>query len=242
MKAGSRAVGIALVAATVVGCGSSGGLSDKTAKEVLALAVEAANAKGSAHLVSTEGFGSQSLTSVYDVAGPDGMQTISGSTGSSTTVFVDGVAYQKGDEAFLEQAEGFPSSTASALSGRWISFTPGDNGYEQISSGVTLTSALTNATPTGTLKLLRRSMVNGQAVVGVQGGLATATAQSGGNGTQVLYVAEAAPHLPIQLVLHVTQSGQSGSATFTFSRWGESVSETAPPGAIPFSTLTAPSG
>lgn len=240
-KAVTGVVGIVVVATTVVGCGSSGGLSGKTAAQVLALANAAATAKRSVHLASTTSVAGQSQTSIYDVSTSQGIQTLSGSTGSSTVIVVNGVAYQKGDAAFLQKAEGFPASAASELAGRWISFKPGDNGYQQISSGDTLSSALTEATPTGTLTLLKPTSVDGQAAVGVTGGLAADAAQSGVTGTEVLYVAEDAPHLPIQVVLHVTQAGQPGSATVTFSHWGESVNETAPTAAVPISALT-PSG
>jgi hypothetical protein len=237
----AAAVVTMMVGLALAGCDSSSGLSGKSAAQVLPVATAAANVKASAHVESSALVGDQTLTSVSDISRTEGTQTTSGAGGSSVVFVVGGVAYQKGDAAFLEGSEGFPAAAASALAGRWISFDSGDAGFGQLSSGVTLSSALTEATPTGTLTLLKRSTVDGQAVVGITGGLAADAAESGVTGTQVLYVAEGAPHLPVQAVMHELHAGQSGTATLTFSRWGEKVSVIAPPGALPISTLTSPS-
>jgi len=225
----------------LVACGSGfgGGLSGKSASDVLALTTAAATAKGSVHLLADESFAGQKQTSVYDISAADGKQTIAGADGNSLTVVVGTVAYLQGDVTFLQSAMGFPASAASALAGRWISFQPSDQGYQEITAGDTLGSAISEATPTGVLPLTKASNVDGQAVVAISGGLAPSEATGGSTGSQVLYVAKTAPYLPVEAVLHETQSGKSGTATITFSLWSEPVAVTAPSGAVPISSLTS---
>lgn len=235
------AIAIVVAGATLVACssGSGGGLSGKSASQVLALTTAAAKAKGSVHLSADESFAGQKETSEYDISGAEGKQTIAGAEGSSLTLVVGNVAYLQGDVTFLQSSMGFPASAASTLAGRWISFTPSDQGYQDITAGDTLGSALTEATPAGVLTLAKAPNVDGQAVLAISGGLAPTEASGGTTGSQVLYVAETAPHLPVEAVLHETQSGKSGTATISFSKWGEPVAVTAPSGAVPISSLTS---
>jgi hypothetical protein len=231
------ALGAVVCAATLAGCGSSSGLSSTSALQVLGVTTAAANLKGSARLESNETIGGTSETSVYDISGSEGRQTITGLAGTSLLYVVAQVAYQKSDARFLESSEGFSASAATAAAGRWISFRPGDTDYQAITSGDTLTSALSEATPTGALKLLKPSTVDGQVVVGVSGGLPAD--EAGVTGSQVLYVAQNAPYLPVELVVHETQGKQSATGTIIFSRWAVPVSVTAPQGSIPISSLSA---
>ena len=230
------------LATALAGCSSnskSSGLSGKTANEVVTLTTTAANAKGSVHLVASNTFGGQSDLSVYDVSGTQGKQTITGDTGSSLTLVVGNAAYVQGDSKFLGSSMGFPASAASGLAGRWISFQPSDQNYSEVVAGDTLSSALSEATPTGTLKLVASPNINGQAVVAISGALPADQTTGGTTGTEILYVAKAAPYLPVGAVIHETQSGQYGTSTVTFSAWGEPVNLTAPSNAVPISSLTS---
>ena len=115
-------------------------------------------------------------------------------------------------------------------------FHPSDPGYSPIATGVTLGSALVQATPTGVLHLGAPTVLGGIRVVGITGGLPRDSA-GGAVGQQVLYVEAAAPFLPVELDITGTLQGQRGTSTVTFSRWGVPVTPAVPTGATPASSL-----
>jgi hypothetical protein len=233
------AVVILAVGLVVVLGESHGGLSGKTAKQVLAVTVAAAEAQGSVHLATTNTSGPPG-SGTYDVNRSDGRQTVTnGAQGNADFLAVPGHAYVKGDATFLQNGLGAPASDASLYAGKWISFTPSDPGYQQIAAADTLASAIGESTPTGALTLLPTRTVDGQTVEGVSGGLPHDISQGGAKGSQVLYVSTTAPYLPVEVVTSGSLDGHSGTTVVTFSRWGESVYVAAPIGAIPISSISS---
>ncbi len=217
--------------------GSSNGLSGKTAEQVLAVTVAAAESQGSVHLVNTNTTGPPG-GGTYDINATEGKQTTTGGTQGKSDLLVEpGHAYLQGDAAFLQDSFGFPASFASQYAGKWISFVPSDPGYQQIVDGDTLSSALTESTPTRALTLTSTRILDGQNVEGVSGGLPRDLSQGGAKGSQVLYVSTTAPYLPVEVVTSGSLDGQSGTTVVAFSRWRESVSVVAPNGATPISSI-----
>ena len=245
------AVGVALGAVAVAGGamavlgGGSGGLSGKTPAQVLDVALAAARAQGAAHLsqAATGSAGGVNPSEMYDVGRTEGRQVLTGgSQGNATLLVLPGAAYLRGDAAFLRNALGFTASAATQYASKWISFGPNDPGYQQLVAGDTIGSALTESTPSGSLALTPTRTIAGQQVVGVSGGLPPAMARSGATGTVVLYVSTTAPYLPVEVVESGALSGQHGTATISFSSWGEPIVVSAPPGAVPFASLPASVG
>ena len=209
-----------------------------SATQVLDRSLAAARRQGSAHLVSTESAGGVQVNGTYDVSTHEGRQTISGPTGNATVLSMPGVAYLEADAVFLEGNLGLSPAGAAKAAGSWIEFRPADGPFRQLVSGVTLGSALAEATPTGALHLTPVQILgpNATRVVGISGGLPR-DSLSGARGQQILYVEAATPYLPVELDLTGTLGGQSGSSKVVFSAWGETVSVSAPPGAVPASSL-----
>jgi hypothetical protein len=242
-----RGLVVVLVAAVVAAAGAGagvvlmrrwhGGLTGKSAAQVLALSLAAARAQGSVHLAAVDSAGSSAVSS-YDITATVGEQIVSGGQANATLLVLPGAAYLKADAPFLQNSLGLEPGAAARYAGQWISFKPGDPGYRQVVSGDTLPSALGEATPTGTLTLTPTGTVDGQQVVGVRGGL-PADSASGARGSMTLYVSTAAPYLPVELVTQGSLAGQNASATVTFSRWRQPVSVTAPASATPFSSLSS---
>jgi len=202
---------------------NTGGLSGKTAAQVLALTVTAAKSEGSVHLGNTNTSGPAG-GGTYDVNATEGRQTTTGGNqGNSDLLVVPGHAYLKGDAAFLQNSFGFPAADASLYASKWISFVPSDPGYQQIVDGDTLSSALVESSPTGTLTLTPTRSLDGQTVEGVSGGLPRDIVQGGAKGSQVLYVSTTAPYLPVEVVTSGSLDGQSGTTVVTFSRWDASI-------------------
>jgi hypothetical protein len=232
------AIVILAVSLVVALGGTSNGLSGKTAKQVLIVTVAAAESQGSVHLANTNTSGPQG-GGTYDVSGTEGQQTVTGGQGNANLLVVPGHAYLQGDAAFLKNSFGFPASVASQYAGKWISFVPSDPGYQQVVGGDTLSSALTESTPTGGLTLTPTRTLDGQTVEGISGGLPRNISQGGAKGSQVLYVSKTTPYLPVEVVTSGSLDGQAGTTVVTFSRWGESVSVLAPTGATPISSILA---
>lgn len=207
-----------------------------SAQQVLGRSLAAARSRGSAHLTSTESAAGIDVSSTYDISTRQGRQTISGAAGNATVLATPGAAYVLADATFLQGNLGLSAPGATKAAGTWIEFRPADPGFRQIVSGVTLASALAEATPTGTLRLTGDQIIDGQRVVGISGGLPRDSV-AGASGRQVLYVEAAAPYLPVELDLAGTMDGQSGTSKVTFSGWGESVPVSVPAGAVPASSL-----
>jgi hypothetical protein len=233
------AIVILAVSLVVVLGGTGDGLSGKTAKQVIAGTVAAAESRGSVHLANTNTSGPPG-GGTYDVSGAEGQQTVTdGAQGNANLLVVPGHAYLQGNASFLKNSFGFPASIASQYAGKWISFVPSDPGYQQVVDGDTLSSALTESTPTGALTITPARTLDGQTVEGISGGLPRNITQGGAKGSQVLYVSKTAPYLPVEVVTAGSLGGQSGTTVVRFSRWGESVSVVAPTDATPMSSILA---
>jgi hypothetical protein len=229
-----------LAAVLVFAVGSSGatnGLAGRSATQVLAVTMAAATRQGSVHLAESD---QPTGGGTYDVGSNRGMQTIDeGNEGKATLLVLPGIAYLKGDATFLESQVGLSVSEASAYAERWISFVPNDNSYDyqQLVAGDTLSSALSESTPSGRLTLKSERIIDGQSVVGLSGGLGS-LGVSGAKGSEVLYVSTVSPYLPVEFVVSGTYAGHSGTSVVTFSDWGEPISVIAPSGATPESSIS----
>jgi hypothetical protein len=209
-------------------------LADLPPKQILSEALAAARAAGSMHSESTSRVGSFSFIFSDDSSASGGRQviTISGG-GHMTIVLVAGVGYVRGNAAALAGFLGLPAQTAIQVAGRWISFSKGDPGYQQVVTGVTTQSTLDEITPAGALTKTGVRTLDGQLVVGVRG---TVPASAGGPATTLtLYVAATGRPLPVS-----AQGGQQRPLTVVFSRWGEPVPVAAPRNAIKFPSALAP--
>ena len=179
----------------------------------------------------------QSRTVVYsdDSAHGAGRQEITISGGGHAIVLVVGkVTYIKGDKAALTGYFGFPSAAAGRLVNRWISFRPGNTGYQELTSGVTLAGLAGQLELTGPLTIKAPGMVAGRPAVGVHGTVpASMGAPAGSKAT--LYVAASGRALPVGYRLDRTGSLQFAA---TFSRWGEQLHLTAPSQAIPVTSIS----
>ena len=162
----------------------------------------------------------QSRVAVYsdDAARGAGRQEITISGGELAMVLVVGkVTYVKGNEAALTGYLGFPSAADGRLVNRWISFRPGNTGYQELTSGVMLAGLAGQLELAAGSTIKAPGMVAGRPAVGVHGTVpASLGAPAGSKAT--LYVAASGRALPVGYRLDRT-----GSLRFavTFSRWGE---------------------
>jgi hypothetical protein len=210
------------------------GLAGLPPKQILSEALAAARAAGSVHSETTIRQGSSSLVFSDDSSPSSGRQDITLSSGGHMTVFlVAGTGYVRGNATALSGFLGLPAPTALRMAGRWISFSRGGAGYEQVVTGVTTQSTLDEITPVGALTKTGVRTVDGQPLVGVRGRVRSSAGAPGG--TVTLYVAATGRPLPVS-----AQGNLQGPLSEVFSRWGEPVHVTAPPDAIPLPSAPAP--
>jgi hypothetical protein len=239
--------GFGLVAGLVAGCTGGGasqapaagsGLAALSPRQILSRAEAAATAAGSMHFHSTTQDGQSSIVFNDDSAASGGRQYITMSGGGQMTVLVVASAgYVNGNATALNSFLGLPASTATQMAGQWILFTSGDPGYQQVVAGVTTSSVLSEITPVGALTEIGSTTVDGQSVVGVRGA-APSSANMPAGSKITLYVAASGRALPVSCI----EGSGSNQTRITLSQWGERVSVTAPPHAVPLpSAPSAPS-
>ena len=229
-------------------CGSSptgpvthaGSLAGKSASQVVLAATSAANALGSVHYELTASQAAQKESVIGDATSSGGRQEITIGGLHIQVVIVAGVAYAQGNATGIQSFMGIPSTQSSKYANKWIAVHQSDSLYAGISEAVTLSTALAQLTPSGTLKLTSTRTVQGREALGVKGGL-PGQAQQGLSGSTTLYVATSKPTVPLSFSEDSTEvtSGktQHEVSTGSFTHWGEHLHLTAPQGAVAFSSI-----
>ncbi|HVA07130.1 MAG TPA: hypothetical protein VNG12_10355 [Acidimicrobiales bacterium] len=202
-----------------------------TASQELQAATAAANSEGSVRITVHFFSGHSTGELVQDTGLSTGVQTVAIGKERISIVLIKGVAYFSGNNQGLTKYFGLPQTLASRLSGRWISVTAADSGYQSIINGLTLSSAIKEVAPTGTIALGKRSKVNGQSTVSVVG------LASGGTTRITLFVAASGKPLPVEAASSGGTGTQKSGEIIAFSRWGEKVHVPRPTRTIPISSL-----
>jgi len=209
-----------------------------SAPRLLSAALAALRAGGSVHVdISSIAHGGTVAFS-DDATGNGGRQVITiDGTGHATILLIDGVDYVQADTQGLQGFFELPLTQAEQAAGQWISLRPGQklgtSSYNDVTAGITLSSVATELQVGSPLSKSAPATVAGQPVIGVQ---APAPASDGLPGAKmVLYVTADAALRPVRYEL---VGGGSTKNTISFSRWGEKLSLTAPPNAVPASSLT----
>jgi hypothetical protein len=176
---------------------------------------------------------------VGDAAQSGGRQdiTLTGPSGREqfTLVLVSGTVYFQGNVAALEDQLGVPAAAAPGVQNRWISVTSQDGPYAVIAPGIVVADQAqeTALVPTSTTAIKAAGGAGATRILG------TVPPQQGAPaGTGHLDV-DAGSHLPLEYVSTVAVSGVSVSTTTSFSGWGTAATQTAPTGAVAWSTLGA---
>jgi hypothetical protein len=224
--------GLALLA----GCGSGSakppapaGLAGLSAKKIVSEATAAATAASWVHASLTVKADSVSITSSGVAGTSAASETIQvAGAGHATELVIAGVGYVRGSSAAV--LNGFLQLPAadSRLTHKWIVFRPGDPGYQQVVSGMTLGSFMTEIMPTGSLTKTGRTTLDGQAVIGVRG-KAPASDDMPAGATETIYIAATGKPLPVACVERVSTAQVSA----VFSRWGQAVTLQKPRHTVP---------
>lgn len=238
--------------AILAGCGSSGSGSGgaagsghsspassagavNTAARLMARVLAAARAAGSVHIVARAKAGPSTAVYSQDCAANAGRQVVTADHGGLATVLdINGVGYVRGNATALTGFLGAPAKLARRAAGQWISFRPGDDGYQHVVSGVTLTEVLAQITLIGVSRTGAVRTVAGHQVIGLRGQVPTGFGIPAGiQGT--LYVSATGPPLPVGF--QASAGGGAGGENISFSRWGERIRISAPTRSVRVSAL-----
>ncbi|HEY6428157.1 MAG TPA: hypothetical protein VIX84_13110 [Acidimicrobiales bacterium] len=160
---------------TAGGPASVAAASTNAAQQALERSLSAAKGVGSVRITVEFFSGSTTGKVVQDSSVNSGEQTVAIGKEVASVVLVGGVAYISANGQGMTSYFGLPSSLVPTLAGRRISVHPTDSSFQAVTANVSLASALSNVTPSGTLVTGKRSRVGGQPVNSVAG-----TAPGGG--------------------------------------------------------------
>jgi hypothetical protein len=218
---------VLVLAVASAGCGGGtkgNGEATKTANQVVADAKAAAVSAKAVHVAGAITDAGQALTlDITIVKGEGGQGTMSESGLKFDIIRVGNKAYIKGSRAFLRKFAG--AAGAQLLRGKWLqgSATTGD--LAALAPLTDITQLFNGALGShGKLENAGETEFKGQKVVAIKD-----TTEGG-----TLYVASTGTPYPVAIV------GGKDQGTITFDKWNDTVSITAPKGAVDMSKL--PSG
>jgi hypothetical protein len=227
--------GLLLIAATAA-CGgpSAGGLSGKSAAQVVALARAAATKEGSFHFVDQSGTGKNVQRLVGDLSDSGGQQQLQGPNGGLEVRLVGSTIFVNGDEVGLEDALSLSASIAGAHAGKWISLVAADAPYKKVRDAMSPSAELDPYIPSSNLTLGKVQTLHNYPVLAVSGTALSAGTQA----TATLFVSTKAPFVVVGASL-VAKGSSPDTEVVAFTGWGEHVVFPVPSSSVAFSSLTA---
>ncbi|HEY7830645.1 MAG TPA: hypothetical protein VIC06_08790 [Solirubrobacteraceae bacterium] len=219
---------LALAAAAIVGCGSSGssssenGVAAKSPTEILSASKTAAQGASAVHVSGSMVSGGAPITlDLSLVAGKGGKGKISENGLSFELIQLNGTAYISGSSEFYKHFAG--PAAAQLLQGKWLKASSTSGSLATLASLTDLQKLISAALAQhGTLTKGSKTTISGQPAIPV-----TDTTQGGS-----LYVATTGQPFPIQ----ISKSG-SGGGKITFDEWNKPVTITAPANAVDINEL-----
>lgn len=182
-------------------------------------------------------------TLTAEVSAPAAAESIrfSNGQGALDVIFVNNVAYVRGNIATMEQALGMSAQTAPFYAGQWISVQPSDTPFKAISESLTLTSQIQAFIPQGKKVTVSNVTINGHSLAALTGP-ATPNASITSGVTRV-YISNATSLPTTAGVVGATKRGETQEIA-TFRSWGKKVNLTAPTPSVALSSTfqTPPAG
>jgi hypothetical protein len=225
LLAGS-ALGLALLASALIGCGGSASksaIASKSPAEIVAAARAAADEAASVHVSGAVVEGVPLSLDMQLLAGKGGHGRITENGLSFELITLGGTVYIKGSSAFYRHIGG--PAAAQLLQGKWLKAPAAAGEFAPITSLTDLRKLLdTTLVSHGALAMGASTIINGQRVVAVK------DLAKGG----VLYVASTGKSYPVE----VARGGANGGH-IVFDRWNEAVTISPPLNAINLNQLRA---
>jgi hypothetical protein len=204
-----------------------------TPAQILKFAIASATKAGSARVTVHFFSGQTAGELVQDSTRASAEQTVAIGKERVSIVLSDDTVYFSGNTQGLVNYFGLAKAAAATLADRWVSASPSDSAYPSLAAGLTLSSALKEVSPTGSLAKGKPRTVNGEPTTSLTGTGPTGIARV------TLFVAAHGKSLPVEAVGSGGSAQKASGEIVTFSRWGEAVHVPVPSESIPISTLSA---
>jgi hypothetical protein len=225
-----------IVANVAVAAGAYGASPVKpsgVANQTLTAAIKSAQKVGSVRVTVHFFSGQTTGELVQDSTRASAKQTVAIGKERVSIVLSRGTVYFSGNAQGLVNYFGLTKAVATTLADRWVSASSSDSAFPSLVAGLTLSSALKEVSPTGSVAKGKRRTIDGQTTTSLSGtgpaGIARVT----------LFVATDGKSLPVEAVGSGGSAKKASGEIVTFSRWGETVHVPVPSESIPIATLNA---
>ena len=221
--------------ARAAGTANTRTFASEPARQIVSTALSTAAKMGSVEMSSSTTVSGQSYALVTLSSATQGEQTLRVGPAKTVVRVVGGDVFIN-DTATAIQAQ-FGVS-APKYANRWIEIPRASSYFAHFNSFILLASLMSEVAPGDPLKTTKVMTVDKTSVVGVSGrpnihlGLAS--------GSETLYVATRAPHVPVELVASDVVQGQREVFVITFTHWGQRVVVAKPAASIPISATNLP--
>jgi hypothetical protein len=205
------------------------GTGNQILKSAIATAQEVGSVRVTVHFFSGKTTGEL----VQDSARASAEQTVAIGNERVSIVLSANTVYFSGNTQGLVHYFGLTTAVATTLANQWVSASPSDSAFPSLAAGLTLSSALGEVSPTGSIVKGKPQTVDGQPTTSLSG---TGPA---GITRLTLFVAAHGRSLPVEAVGSSSSAQKVSGEIVTFSRWGEPVHVPVPSKSIPISTLSA---
>jgi hypothetical protein len=148
---------------------------------------------------------------------------------------ISGVIYVNGSVSALESALQITAAQAAPAASKWITVMPTDAPFQLLAQTLTMSSTLSEFTPTAHLRLGREQTVGHVKAIPIMG--TPATTQKGTSGSCALLVSTKGSHLPVGGTLILANKTGRLTEVAVFTSWGARVSLATPTGGVAFSSL-----
>ena len=210
-------------------------LAGLSASKIVSLSLNSAITKGSCTNVSRGSAVGFTLGSSTDSGAHQAQQVVSFNKSEGRVLLVDGALYMKESAALLSGQFG---KADSHYANRWILIPSANKSYQSVSSGLLFSSTITPVRPYGVLHASKIGTLLGLKVIAISGKANPEVGFTGG--VETLFVATAAPYLPVRLVAGGRSQRVLTSLTVSFSNWGRKFAFAAPQGAVAISSNVLP--
>jgi hypothetical protein len=204
-----------------------------TGNQILKSAIASAQKAGSVRVTVHFFSGKTTGELVQDSTRTSAEQTVAIGGERVSIVLSAGTVYFSGNTQGLVHYFGLTTAVATTLADQWVSASPSDSAFPSLDAGLTLSAALGEVSPTGSIVMGKRQTVDGQSTMSLSGtgpaGIARLT----------LFIAAHGKSLPVEAVGSGGSTQKAAGEIVTFSRWGEAVHVPVPATSVPISTLTA---
>ena len=215
--------------------GTAPSLASLSAGQIVNLSLAGAHIQGTCTSVAQIRAAGLNYTTSTNSGVTVAQQVVSVNHNTEPAVLVGGVAYAKWSAAMIQLQFG---TSLPQYANRWIAVAPSNKHFASIATGMLFSSMIAQVRPAGVVKKAGITTVRGIKSLAITGAANSRMGLTGG--TETLFVEDAAPYLPVELLAAGRSQGVPTTLVVTFSHWGRHFNYLAPAAALPISSTTLP--